>query len=80
MTTEKLTNKIAWQDIPKGIAAAIQQGKDTYFQRDDIKKIVEMKDQGHSPTEISKKTGYTENAIEWAITYATKYTKKPKTP
>ena len=63
--------------MPKGIATAAQQAKDTYFLREDIKKIVEMKDEGHSSTEISKKTGYAENAIEWAINYATKYAKKP---
>ena len=78
MVVEKLSNKIAWQDMPKGIATAVQRGVDTHFLREDIKKIVEMKDEGRSTTEISKKTGYAENAVEWAINYATKYT-KPKT-
>ena len=76
MAAGRLSSKISWEDMPKGIATPVKRGSDTYFLRDDIKKILELKDKGHTSAEIAKMTGYAEDAVEWATNYAMKYMRK----
>jgi hypothetical protein len=71
--TSKLADRIAWQDIPKGVARPFRNGQDTYYLREDVRKIVELKDEGRSIAEISRLTGHDEDAVEWALAYATKH-------
>jgi DNA-directed RNA polymerase specialized sigma24 family protein len=47
-----------------------------YFLKEDIRKIVELKDEGRSIAEISRLTGHKEDAVEWALAYATKHIPK----
>ena len=75
MATEKLTEKIAWQDLPQGISTRVEPGVDTYFLREDIKRILQLKDEGYSVTDIAGVTGHNSKAIEWALKYVLKYVK-----
>ncbi len=73
--SSKLGPTIAWEDLPKGVAKSFQ-GVDAHFLREDIKRIVQLKDEGYSVLDIGKKTGYHKEAVEWATGYAMKFVKK----
>ncbi len=68
-----MSKEIAWNDVPKAIARSSGHDTDTYFLRENLRNIMELRNQGKSIDEISKLTGYDKNAVEWAIDYVMKH-------